>query len=400
MGDMIPGPDSRNQNSETTRRRLLKSVGAAAGVAAYELLKKQTGVAKLQDIARAPSNQMPLEETLSEKPLEDFGQSDKKEGADEKIDLSWMTREHVEDLLGMLYHGHNAGALTSHATEGWRRDHYGNATIEKAPWGGPCTIVYNVHDRKQEVGELKADVLTFEHTTSNFESPRPHFRDISTQVAPEELPLLENNPKSPCFSVDMGPSTARLILGVGASIVAEVEMFTAGVDTLIKNPLSVGNSALATYLMSGGMAGLGRVVAHSGSKTSEMSALMMRVANDIPTAITLLLTKLRENLAAEKNDYIARLYSKEKPVGLATVWGAAHTGLETTTMNSSSDRLRTLRLWKPLIKITNANPKAPDHFWTCPEMVHFRDAKGEMRWRLGLQHLEVPTLKALFEEKG
>src|SRR3989344_29999 len=215
MGDMIPGPDSRNPNSETTRRRLLKGAGDTAGVAAYELWKKQTGAAKLQDIARAPFNQIPLEESPAEKPLEDFEQSDKKEGADEKIDLSWMTREHVEDLLGMLYHGHNVGALISHASEGWKRDRYGNTTIEEAPWGGSCTIVYNVHGQRREVGDLKADVLTFEKTAQYFESSRPHFRESATLVAPEELPLLHNNPESPCFSVDIRSSTPRLLLSVG-----------------------------------------------------------------------------------------------------------------------------------------------------------------------------------------
>jgi len=399
MGDMIPGPDSRNPNSETTRRRLLKGAGATAGVAAYELWKKQTGAAKLQDIARAPFNQIPLEESPAEKPLEDFEQSDKKEGADEKIDLSWMTREHVEDLLGMLYHGHNVGALISHASEGWKRDQYGNATIEKAPWGGPCTILYTVHRNLQEVGNLKADILTFEHTVYDFESPRRHMREVATAVSPEELPLLENNPESPCFSVDIRPSTTRLWANLVASAIVETQMFTAGLEALIKNPLSVGNSALVTYLMSGGAAISGRVAAKTSGKGYEISAIASRIASDIPTAFTLLQLKLRETFAAEKNEYIARLYSKEKPAGLATVWGAGHPGIETTTLQSSADRLRTLRLWKPLIKIIDANPKVPEHLWTCPEMGHFKDAKGEMRWRLGRQYLEVPTLKALFDDK-
>jgi len=399
MGDMMPGPDSRNQNSETTRRRLLKGVGAAAGVAAYELLKKQTGAAKLQDIARAPSNQMPLEESPAEKPLENFGQSDKKEGAAEKLDLSWMTREHVEDLLGALYHGHNAGALISHASEGWKRDQYGNATIEKAPWGGPCTIVYTRHFHLQEVGNLKADILTFEHTVDDFESPRRHMRKVATTVSSEDLPLLENNPESPCFSVDTRPSNTRMWANLVASAIVETKMFTAGLEALKKNPLSVGNSALATYLMSGGVVISGRAAAKMSGKGHEISAIASRIASDIPTAFTLLQLKLRDTFAAEKNEHIARLYSKEKPAGLATVWGAGHSGIETATLRSSADRLRTLRLWKPLIKIIEMNPKVPESLWTCPEMAHFKDASGAMRWRLGRQHLEVPTLKALFEDK-
>ena len=393
MRDNIPAPDDKKKlGTETDRRRLLKGLGAAGGVAAYELLRRRT---------RLPKTTYTTPNTSGES---GSGQIDdnKQEKTKNKIDFSWIRNEHIEDILGMLYHGHNIGGLAAHATDKWKNDKYGNAIIEKAPWGGTYVIIYNFHGSERNAAGFKADVLTFESVLTRrlgeYESraPKPTFA--------QHRSIVRDNISTPSYIVDCPERRWRAYLSVIAIALTEVIMAKTGAGMLIdpKTFTSPSKLALATYLTSG-VGTLGTVLAgHSvGGKVARVSRVATKTFGDIPTVLLLLMGKLRNVLAAEKNEYIARLYSekKESPVNLATVWGAAHAGLETETLRTSEERMATIRRWKPLIELVHGTAPERSILWTCPRVVHSEDEEGNLFDKITPPHIEISQLKSLFSKE-
>ncbi|MDO8514205.1 MAG: hypothetical protein Q7S50_01540 [bacterium] len=400
MVEKTPSPeDARKSNTEATRRRALKGLGALAGVAAYEVFAGRAAPQKLQNIPR-----ISVEDALKKAEKDqDVSKTPLEETNSEKIDLSWMTQEHIEDLLGMLYHGHNAGALIAHSTDGWKYDKHGNAYIERAPWGGRCTIIYNVHNYPRETGGLKADVITLEGLIV---APSENkIEDLPARKAGRhEDMLLRENLDRPTYIVDIGPSGKQLLFLIFGSSVVTGTMAMAGLSKILNDPaslLSPRHSAISAYLMSETITGAGRWGLFNSRKALRATGALVKTIDDMPHLGMLVLQRLRNVLAAEKNDYIASLYGEQlgRPVHLTTEWGVMHVGLETETLRSSAERVATLNRWKKLILLACVDPNEPSLLWTCPRVVHDIDSHNNITRKFEPPHIEVPSLKKLFAEE-
>lgn len=382
---MEHGKDKRDAaRPGISRRTALKGLGAAALTGGYVLSANSDAVPRTADTENdgdGDTTPLPEKNVTPEKPA--------------PFDFSWMTLEHAEDILGMMYHGHNAGALVAHAADGWTYDQYGSASREHMPWGGKCTVVYNIHTQEQKVLNLSLDLLTIEGQLQNDGETDGEWRH---KVPEAEGEIIRENRSIPTYLVDIATDAEAEADTLKKAVAAEFAMIVSGlVLALLKSP-TPRHTALETYLMSGLGVMEARELSHKeGGSLTRVTGLLNRVQEDLPTMYTFLIHKLRNVIAAEKNAYLANIMDSKS---MATVWGVGHAGIETEMMRTSHERMAFIWRWKPLIERIYVHSSAGrPTLWTCRHCEHFQETDGSFAFIFKPPHIEVPTLKSLFSEQ-
>ncbi len=327
---------------------------------------------------------------------------DTQDQKEKTFDWSWLKKEHLDDLkdiVGLAYHANNITAFNAHLSDGWSHNKNNNASIENVPgWGGKCTILYNVHRTLHASDGITPDIITIEGVF-NEESIIEYEHRPAHATHMHQAKLIINNIEKPTYVVDVGPGKFHNIkLAVGSAL-AESVIVLAGITIAEKSPATLSSTALVSYLSGGMISNVGALVGQvAGGTTSDITAALMKTTNEIPTIWALLLLKIRNVIAAEKNEWLAHLYSEKigRPIHLATVWGSAHTGIEAETLRPSEERIAFLERWRPLIKLLYMKSSESAVIWTCVRLEHSLDNLGRPLEKVEGPHIEVGTLKKIF----
>lgn len=374
-----------SQKQQWNRREVLRAIGggvvaSGAAVAGGELINDT-----LRD---AISVEKPKHETVA---------------LPEKVDFSWLTTEHAENLLGGTYHARDIVSYKANRNDGWAHEK-NVAKLQDAPgWHGPCTIVYEVHQIAQSRENiLSADIVTHE---SRIASPRDEIlNEQPVKIVPGHEPVVRENLSVDTYGVDVGVKSESAYLRERLiSVLGDAGMGFIGLEAFasaLHSP-TLGRTALGTYGLGGFFVSLARAYTHlNDGKHADASAALQKTREELPVLFVTLLTSLRNTIAAEKNNYLAVRQSQKigHPAHLVTLWGADHSGLEAQTLRTSEQRMTTLRLWKPLILMLYGDPAIRYLLWTCPRYSYEENKNGELMEKFADCDSEVDTLKKLFSE--
>ena len=298
-----------------------------------------------------------------------------------------ITDQHIKDFIGFLYYADRSVSTLTYSRDEWSHEgHIGH--LEKAPWGGPCSIVYTRHTHERKVDNIPADidVITLEGV------------DQGLAVDYSETDLLRKHPEVPVYAVDVGTERMKellLVKGVDAVI------STVGLTTLLRGieQQSVLFSAIGAHLSGEIGTGIATLTGDFVTGKNDVIAGVQKSHEEMPSISNFIIVVLRNIIAAEKNEFIARMHSQtsEDPIHLVSVWGAGHTGIEVDILRSQEERLQILKRWKPLIKFFYGDDFSIELLWICSEQqTEVIDGKVTLK---AVREIEVPSLKAIFDDE-
>lgn len=361
----------------SNKRELLKGILATSGAF----------IASGSQEARAEAQAKILEEKRIQEKVAELGSD-------------WITKEHIQDLLALGFFAVKSGEAVHYSLHEWKHDTT-NATLDVAPWGGPCTLVYEIHGHNLGNPVAPGDILTLEGV-----SPRKLEREDKLKIFEFQLcedsptkQLLDHNSYQAYYNVDtfMFPYELNEVtkLSREAETLAKILGLLVSAQSNELTPLA--KSAFASLIIGNaiGMTGRSAEAYYSDSTSRHLTSVLHKTMESTHISLThQILLSIRNDLAAVKNEFIAEQYKKEtgEAPHVVTKWGYAHVGLETATMQGSSKALERLKRWKPFIIALFGTEEGNFSLWSVIEY-----AQDDVNNKLVPANLiEVPELKALF----
>lgn len=291
---------------------------------------------------------------------------------------TWNRRDLVTTIIGgamsTAYLGHMGWAGYEALREPWKHEGI-QATLDPAPWGGKCTIVYEVHGEVNEQAKVPADVLTLEGISEV--GPDGQLGTIFGLGPNAELMRTVNdNVWLVDIAMDSWLNDTVVLAESAARGFMAYKLLTGSLPLGIAGPVS---AALVSDVVSQ------HVAKHLGVRS--VTSMTNKIDDSLPNSpISATLLDFRNLVVAEKHAFLTELESQRlgKPVHLASVWGAGHGALETDMLRTSAERLDLIKAYSPFVL---GVAKENSHLWTCRRL----NPENQI-----VQTLEVPTLKALF----
>jgi hypothetical protein len=308
---------------------------------------------------------------------------------------SVVSPDGVADISSIAYDGRNAISFGGHLLDSRVRYEGQHAVLTQTPWGnGSIRFAYNFHHAPHTQPIPHASVITLEQTMTPERRDHGDFGPIRTN----EVAMVQAHPDVPIYlsDVTVHPMSDKIL---------DAALFSPLFIAFIKDQFQsrggylAKNGALNRYILHGYITIMGRIAGHNSKLASlhKLSAALQKAGDEIPSPDQVLLLTLRNHLAAEKNHWLgmhiaeqARAESKETPTHLVSMWGAGHSGIESTTLKTSAERIEFLSKWKWLILQLFSTSEDAHELYTCPkvEVQNGRYRQTDL--------IEIPTLKALF----